>query len=61
MKKFINTILCIAFAVAAFSMFMQIFEGNGRLWHWVMCILFACSSVAFSGKLTKDDRYRRIS
>ena len=61
MRKLVNTILCVVFTVAAFAMFIALFEGKGGFWHAVMCVIFACSSVAFSGRLTRDDRYRRVS
>ena len=61
MRKLVNTILCVALAAAAFAMFITLFEGKGGIWHAILCVIFACSSVAFSGRLSDDDRYRRIS
>lgn len=61
MKKIINTILCILFAIGAFAMFIPLFEGNGKFWHGAMCVIFACSSVAFSGRRIEDDRYKKVS
>ena len=62
MRKLINTILCVAFAAAAFAMFIAVFEEWGTFWHGLASVILACSSIAFSGKLTPDDdSYRRIS
>jgi len=60
MKKTINTILCAAFAAAALFCLFPLLDGTGKFWHGAMCVIFACSSIAFSGKLT-DDPYRKIS
>ena len=61
MKKIINTILCILFAIGAFAMIIPLFEGYGKFWHGAMCVIFACSSIAFSSRRIEDNRYRKIS
>lgn len=61
MKKLVNTLLCIVFAIGAFAMFIPLFEGHGQFWHGVLCVIFACSSIAFSGRMIDDNRCKRIS
>ena len=60
MKKFINRILCALFAAAALFCLFPFLDGTAKFWHGAMCVIFACSSIAFSKSLDEDE-YRKIS
>jgi len=60
MKKFINKVLCVACAAAALFCLFPFFDGTAKFWHGAMCVIFACSSIAFSNTLSQDE-YRKIS
>jgi len=61
MKKIVNLTLCVLFAAAAVFCLFPLLDGEGTFWHGALCVIFACSSIAFSSTLCKKDQYKKIS